>query len=348
MRPGQFGPRRRVGRPARNAFTRTMSATGMPSVMQAISGTPAAAASKIASAAAAGGTKISAQSAPASRAASATVFQTGKPSCTVPPLPGVTPPTTFVPYSLQRRAWNVPSRPVIPWTTTRVSRPTRMLMGSDFDLSTIWPCEGLTHLGVVWKSKSDPGRSGGEGDDLLSAVAHVGGAREVEPRLGQHLLAELDVRPFHPHDDGHPDAELLDGRDQASCQPVAAEDPAEHVDEDGLHARIAREDPEGALDLLGRRAAAHVEEVRGGAAGELHDVHRRHGEPGAVDHAADGAVELDVVQPLLRRLDVQRVLLVDVAERRHLGVPEEGIVVEVELEIGRAHPPVPRHGQRVN
>ena len=87
----------------------------------------------IASAAAAGGTKISAQSAPASRTASSTVFHTGKPSWTVPPLPGVTPPTTWVPYSLQRRAWKVPSLPVIPWTTTRVSRPTRILMGSGSD-----------------------------------------------------------------------------------------------------------------------------------------------------------------------------------------------------------------------
>ena len=65
-----------------------MSATGMPSVMQTTSGTPASAASMIASAAAAGGTKMSAESAPASRTASATVFHTGKPSWIVPPLPG--------------------------------------------------------------------------------------------------------------------------------------------------------------------------------------------------------------------------------------------------------------------
>ena len=64
------------------------------------------------------------------------MFHTGKPSWTVPPFPGVTPPTTWVPYSLQRSAWNVPSLPVIPWTTTRVPRPTRIDMGSglDFDI----------------------------------------------------------------------------------------------------------------------------------------------------------------------------------------------------------------------
>jgi len=97
IRPGQFGPTSRLVVRERNSLARTMSATGMPSVMQTTSGTPAAAASMIASAAAAGGTKISAQVAPSVATASATVFQTGKPSWVVPPLPGVTPPTTVVP-----------------------------------------------------------------------------------------------------------------------------------------------------------------------------------------------------------------------------------------------------------
>ena len=69
----------------------------MPSVMQTASGRPASAASMIASAANGGGTKITVAFAPVSRTASATVLNTGQPSCVVPPLPGVTPPTTFVP-----------------------------------------------------------------------------------------------------------------------------------------------------------------------------------------------------------------------------------------------------------
>ena len=92
MTPGQFGPMRRLLVPARKCLAFTMSVTGMPSVMQTTSGISAAAASMIASAAAGGGTKIRAQVAPSLATASATVFQTGKPSCVVPPLPGVTPP----------------------------------------------------------------------------------------------------------------------------------------------------------------------------------------------------------------------------------------------------------------
>src|SRR6476646_8267827 len=49
------------------------------------------------------------------------------PSCVWPPLPGVTPPTTFVPYSTICLAWKVPSLPVSPWTISRVFLSTSTL-----------------------------------------------------------------------------------------------------------------------------------------------------------------------------------------------------------------------------
>jgi hypothetical protein len=54
--PGQFGPIRRDLEPDSERLTRTMSSTGMPSVMQTISGISASIASQIASAAPGGGT----------------------------------------------------------------------------------------------------------------------------------------------------------------------------------------------------------------------------------------------------------------------------------------------------
>jgi hypothetical protein len=54
--PGQFGPMRRDLEPSSERFTRTMSSTGMPSVMQTMSGISAWIASQMASAAPAGGT----------------------------------------------------------------------------------------------------------------------------------------------------------------------------------------------------------------------------------------------------------------------------------------------------
>jgi hypothetical protein len=76
---------------------RSMSMVGMPSVMHTASGMSAAAASITASAPPGGGTKITVALAPVALMASETVLNTGQPSCVVPPLPGVTPPTTCVP-----------------------------------------------------------------------------------------------------------------------------------------------------------------------------------------------------------------------------------------------------------
>ena len=56
MTPGQFGPIRRDLEPDSARLTLTMSSTGMPSVMQTISGISASIASRIASAANGGGT----------------------------------------------------------------------------------------------------------------------------------------------------------------------------------------------------------------------------------------------------------------------------------------------------
>src|SRR5215469_1888156 len=123
--PGQFGPISRDFDVLTTSQVFTMSSTGMPSVMQITSGTSAAVASRIPSAANGGGTKITETFAPVSFTASSTVLKTGHPSWIVPPLPGVTPPTTFVPYSAQAFAWKVPSRPVIPCTISRVFLSTK-------------------------------------------------------------------------------------------------------------------------------------------------------------------------------------------------------------------------------
>ena len=59
---------------------------------------PESADSIIASAAKPAGTKIIEVLASTLETASATVLNTGLPKCSCPPFPGVTPPTTLVPY----------------------------------------------------------------------------------------------------------------------------------------------------------------------------------------------------------------------------------------------------------
>ena len=70
---------------------------GMPSVMQTMKVMPPSAASMIAAAANFGGTTTKDAVAPVAATASLTVLKTGMPSTSLPPLPGVTPPTTLVP-----------------------------------------------------------------------------------------------------------------------------------------------------------------------------------------------------------------------------------------------------------
>src|SRR5207244_12533037 len=55
-----------------------------------------------------------------SLSAPSTSAQPANPSFVVPSFVCVTPPPTLVPYSRHCLAWKVPSRPVMPWTTTRV------------------------------------------------------------------------------------------------------------------------------------------------------------------------------------------------------------------------------------
>uniref|UniRef100_A0A2M4D2A3 Putative secreted protein n=4 Tax=Nyssorhynchus TaxID=44543 RepID=A0A2M4D2A3_ANODA len=57
-------------------------------------------------------------SAPVAFLASATVLKTGRSRCVRPPLPGDTPPTSCVPYSMACCEWNVPCLPVKPWQIT--------------------------------------------------------------------------------------------------------------------------------------------------------------------------------------------------------------------------------------
>ncbi|CEY32026.1 Uncharacterised protein [Streptococcus pneumoniae] len=106
--PGQFGPSKRVCLPAIYLFTFTISNTGIPSVIHTTKSISASTASIIASAAKAGGTYTTEAFAPVAFTASSTVSNTGTPSISVPPLPGVTPPTIFVPYSIICFVWNKP------------------------------------------------------------------------------------------------------------------------------------------------------------------------------------------------------------------------------------------------
>ena len=106
----------------------TLSCRGMPSAVAQILRMPASRASKMASLVKRGGTKSMATSAGCSRMPRRTLWYTGTPATSCPSLPGVTPKTTWVPISFMCLVQNEPSLPVTPWTATRLSLLTKMLI----------------------------------------------------------------------------------------------------------------------------------------------------------------------------------------------------------------------------
>ena len=135
------------------------------------------------------------------------------------------------------------------------------------------------------------------------------------PASAQDGRGQIRVGAHDAHDHRH--VALLHGAclDQAAGDLVAARDAAEDVDQDRAHAVVGEDEAHRRGDLVGLGAAADVEEVGRLAAGALDQVHRGHGQAGAVDHAADRAVELDERQALLARGHVDGILLVDVAHQ---------------------------------
>ena len=77
---------------------------------------------------------------------------------------------------------------------------------------------------------------------------------------------------------------------------------------------IGHDDLERLSDLLLAAAASHVQEVGRRVSNLGNNVHRRHGEPGAVHHASNVAVQLDVLHALIVGVPLKRVLLGRVAQ----------------------------------
>ena len=135
---------------------------------------------------------------------------------------------------------------------------------------------------------------------------------------------------------------------QPAREDVAAQDAAEDVHEDRLHRRVLQDQPQRRGDLRRVGAAADVEEVGRAPAEVREDVDGRHREAGAVDDAADVAVEVHVADADARRLALDRVG--DVAPRRVGEQPLAvvGVVVEADLRVQRDDPAVRRHRERVD
>ena len=177
------------------------------------------------------------------------------------------------------------------------------------------------------------GRCPGCGHRLGCRVVQRVGGDQV--RLRQDRLRLLGVGAHDANHHRHVALEQAARLDDAAGHLIAPRDAAEDVDQDGLHVRVVQDDPEGGRHAVRLGPAADVQEVGRLAARQLDQVHGRHGQPGAVDHAADAAVQLDEVDARLARGDLGGLLFVQVAHRLQVRVAEEGRVVEHDLGVQR-------------
>ena len=100
-----------------------------------------------------------------------------------------------------------------------------------------------------------------------------------------------------------------------------------------LSFRVRQDDAQRRRHLVGLGAAANIEEIGRAAAKQLDDVHGAHGQPGAVHHAADLAVQLDVRQAVFARLGFLARFFVQVAHFGQVGVPVQRVVVQHNLAV---------------
>jgi hypothetical protein len=155
------------------------------------------------------------------------------------------------------------------------------------------------------------------------------------------LLAFLRVGALQAHDDGHLYlANVAVGVHHALRHAVAAYDAPEDVHQYGRHLGVAEDDAEGLLHTPGAGRAANIEEVGRVGPRQLDDVHGGHGQPRPVHHAAHVPVELHIAEVVLAGFHLNGVLFVYITHLFNVGVPEQGVVVDHHLGVGREDPVV--------
>jgi hypothetical protein len=213
---------------------------------------------------------------------------------------------------------------------------------------------GALIAGSGWQAPRDSGRAAGAqaagrgGDDLLRRLGQVRRGLERQPAGVEQRESLLRVGTLEADHDRHRDADLAHRGDDPLGDQVAAHDATEDVDQHRAHLVVGQDDLERLGDARRGGATTDVEEVGRCAAVQLDQVHGRHRKAGAVHHAADRAVERDVVEIVLRRGRLAGVLLAGIAHRLQVGVPVQRVVVEVDLPVERHQVAVAGHDQRVD
>src|ERR1700676_1073211 len=190
-------------------------------------------------------------------------------------------------------------------------------------------------------------RTGGS-NRLLRRVGQGLGADDRQPAVADDLAPLTFIGGRQTHDQRHLDADVAYRLYHALCHPIAAVDAGKDIHQDSFEVAVRQHQLERPCHAFGRGTTAHIEEVRGLATHVLYGVHRGHRKPGAIDDAADVALQANVTQVVLGRLRFPRILLGQVAHLGHVRVPEQRVVVKRHLGIKCNHAVVHGHYQRVD
>ena len=80
---------------------------------------------------------------------------------------------------------------------------------------------------------------------FLGSVVQICGRDNRQSRVGDDLLRVVNICPLQPHNQRDLKFNALAGVDDAVGNGGAVDNAAKHVDKDGLHALVLRDDPEG-------------------------------------------------------------------------------------------------------
>src|SRR5688572_7817924 len=149
-----------------------------------------------------------------------------------------------------------------------------------------------------------------QGDNLFRSVLHSVGHGEFQTRFLQDLTSLLDVGSLEPDHYRNFKTQRFGGFHYSAGDDIATHNAAKDVNQNSTHVFIGQQNLKGVLYLLGIGAPPDIQEVGGTSSGQFDDIHGRHSQTRAIDHAADAPIQTDVVDPVTRGLDFERIFLV--------------------------------------
>merc|ERR1711974_90841 len=98
-------------------------------------------------------------------------------------------------------------------------------------------------------------------DSFTGCIIKVRGRDDCQSRVLDDLLSIVNICPFQAYNQWDLQLNRLAGVYNSISDGGAVDNSTKHIDQDGLHLVVLRDDAEGLLDLMFLNAAANIQEV---------------------------------------------------------------------------------------